>query len=152
MCLVDLGLGQAGDLLGTILNLAVGKLESAEDTGALLDGIVASQLVVCNAVQSAVAWEDCMLVWLRQYRSRMFIRFRLTASWASGHALAGGTVDSASILLERLVGDAASTIGSLAGVELAASDAVNTLNIGDGGRREGNKAKENGGERELHFD
>jgi hypothetical protein len=53
--LVHLGLGQAGDLLGTVLDLAVGSLESAQNTGALLHVVVASQLVVRNAVQSAVA-------------------------------------------------------------------------------------------------
>jgi hypothetical protein len=53
--LVDLGLGQASNLVCTILDLAVGSLESAQDAGALLDGVVASQLVVRNAVQRAVA-------------------------------------------------------------------------------------------------
>ena len=53
--LVDLGLGKAGDLLGTILDLAVRQLEAAQDAGALLDVVVAHQLVVCNAVESTVA-------------------------------------------------------------------------------------------------
>jgi hypothetical protein len=53
--LVDLGLGQAGDLLSTILDLSVGSLESAQNTRALRDVVVASQLVVCNAVQCATA-------------------------------------------------------------------------------------------------
>jgi hypothetical protein len=55
LALVNLGLGQAGDLLGAVLDLAIGRLEAAENTGAFLDGVVANQLVVCNAVQSAVA-------------------------------------------------------------------------------------------------
>jgi hypothetical protein len=53
--LVDLSLGQAGDLSGTILDLSVGGLEAAQNAGALLDSVVASKLVVGNAVQSAVA-------------------------------------------------------------------------------------------------
>ena len=55
--LVDLGLGQAGNLLGTILDLAVGQLEAAQGAGALLDVGVACQLVVGDAVQSTVAWK-----------------------------------------------------------------------------------------------
>jgi hypothetical protein len=55
--LVDLSLGQAGDLLGTVLDLAVGGLEAAQNAGALLDGVVTSELVVGNAVQGAVAWK-----------------------------------------------------------------------------------------------
>ena len=53
--LVDLGLGKAGDLLGTILDLAVGQLEAAQDAGALLDVVVACELVVGDAVQRTVA-------------------------------------------------------------------------------------------------
>ena len=53
--LVDLGLGQARDLLGTILDLAVGQLEAAQSTGALLDVVVACKLVVGDAVQRTVA-------------------------------------------------------------------------------------------------
>jgi hypothetical protein len=52
--LVNLGLRQAGNLRSTILNLSIGRLESAQNTGAFLDRVVARQLVVCNAVQSAV--------------------------------------------------------------------------------------------------
>lgn len=55
--LVDRGLGQVVDLLGTILELAVGKLESAKNTGSLGHRVIASQLVVGNAVQSATAWD-----------------------------------------------------------------------------------------------
>jgi hypothetical protein len=53
--LVDLGLGQAGDLLSTILDLSVGSLESAQNTRTLRDVVVADQLVVCNAVQCTTA-------------------------------------------------------------------------------------------------
>ena len=53
--LVDLGLSKAVDLLSTVLNLAVGCLEATQNTGALLDVVVAHQLVVCNAVESTVA-------------------------------------------------------------------------------------------------
>lgn len=52
---VHLGLGKAGDLLGTVLDLAIGCLEAAQNAGALLDGVVARQLAGCNAVQSTVA-------------------------------------------------------------------------------------------------
>ena len=52
--LVDLSLRQAGDLLGTVLNLVVGKLETAQDTRALFDSVVTGQLVVGNAVQSSI--------------------------------------------------------------------------------------------------
>jgi hypothetical protein len=76
----------------------------------------------------------------------------LTCSRASGHTLASGTVNSTSILLQGLVGETADAVGCLAGFDLAAGDAVDTLNIGDGGRRDGNEAKENGGDGELHFD
>jgi hypothetical protein len=55
--LVDLGLGQAGDLLGTILDLAVGQLEAAQGAGALLDVGVACELGVGDAVQSTVAYK-----------------------------------------------------------------------------------------------
>jgi hypothetical protein len=57
--LVDLSLRQAGDLLSTVLNLAVGSLETAKNTRALLNGVVASQLGVRDAVESAVAWKTC---------------------------------------------------------------------------------------------
>jgi hypothetical protein len=76
----------------------------------------------------------------------------LTGSGSSRHTLASGTVNSASILLEGLVGGAANTVGNRAGIDLAAGDAVNTLDVGDGGGRDGNKAKEDGGNGELHFD
>jgi hypothetical protein len=56
--LVNLGLGQAGNLLGAILDLAVGGLEAAQNAGALLDGVVAGQLVVGDAVQGTVAYEE----------------------------------------------------------------------------------------------
>jgi hypothetical protein len=67
----------------------------------------------------------------------------LTLSRTSGHALASGTVNGASILLQGLVGETAGAVGCLAGVERAA-DA--------GGGREGNEAKQNGGDGELHVD
>jgi len=75
----------------------------------------------------------------------------LTGSGASGHALSSGAVDRASILLERLVGDTAGAVGGLAGLEVGAGDVVDTLDVGDGGGRDGNEAKENGGDGELHF-
>jgi hypothetical protein len=53
--LVGLGLGKAVNLLGTILNLAIGRLEAAQNARALRDVVVAHQLVVCNAVESTVA-------------------------------------------------------------------------------------------------
>jgi hypothetical protein len=76
----------------------------------------------------------------------------LTGSGTTRHTLASGAVDGASILLERLVGNAASAVGSLAGDDFATSDVVDTLDVGDGGRGDGNEAKENGGDGELHFD
>jgi hypothetical protein len=76
----------------------------------------------------------------------------LTASRASGHAFSSGTVDGASILLQGLVGETAGAVGGLAGLNLAAGNVVDSLNIGDGGRREGNEAKENGGDGELHLE
>lgn len=39
--LVDLCLGQVGDLSSTVLNPAVGGLEAAQNAGALGDGIIA---------------------------------------------------------------------------------------------------------------
>jgi hypothetical protein len=54
--LVDLGLGQVVDLLGTVLDLSVGSLETAKNAGALGNVVVASQLVVGNAVQSTAAY------------------------------------------------------------------------------------------------
>jgi hypothetical protein len=53
--LVDLGLVKVGDLLGTVLDLAVGSLEAAQNAGTLGDVVVADQLVVGNAVESTVA-------------------------------------------------------------------------------------------------
>jgi hypothetical protein len=53
--LVDLGLGQAGDLLSAVLDLSVCGLEAAKYAGALLDGVVAGQRGGGNAVKSAVA-------------------------------------------------------------------------------------------------
>jgi hypothetical protein len=76
----------------------------------------------------------------------------LTGSGTTGHTLASGSVDGACILLERLVGDAAVTVGGLASNDFATSDVVDTLDVGDGGRGDGDKAKENGGDGELHFD
>jgi hypothetical protein len=73
-------------------------------------------------------------------------------SRASGHTLSSGTVDSASILLQGAVGDTAGAVGCLAGFNVATGNIVDTLNIGDGGRRDGDEAKENGGDGELHFD
>jgi hypothetical protein len=76
----------------------------------------------------------------------------LTGSGASRHTLSSGTVDGASILLQGLVGNTAGAVGRLAGVQLGTSDVVDTLDIGDGGGRDGNEAKENGGDGELHVD
>jgi hypothetical protein len=59
--LVDLGLGQAGNLLGTILDLAVRGLETAQNAGALLDVVIASKLVVCDAVEGTAACEMLVL-------------------------------------------------------------------------------------------
>jgi hypothetical protein len=68
----------------------------------------------------------------------------LTCSRSSGHTLSSGAVDGASILLQGLVGEAAVAVGCLAGLDIGASDAVDTLDIGDGGGRDGDEAKENG--------
>jgi hypothetical protein len=76
----------------------------------------------------------------------------LTSSRASGHAFSSGAVDGASILLQGLVGDTAGAVCGLAGIDHAAGNVVDTLNIGDGSRREGNEAKEDGGDGELHID
>ena len=53
--LVDLSLGQVVNLLGTVLDLSVGCLETAQNAGALGDVVVACELVVGNAVQSTTA-------------------------------------------------------------------------------------------------
>ena len=66
----------------------------------------------------------------------------LTLSRTSWYTLASLSVDGASILLQGLVGNAAGAVG-LAGVERAA-DA--------GGGGDGDEAKENGGDGELHVD
>lgn len=77
--------------------------------------------------------------------------FLLTCSWPSGHTLASSTVNCACILLQRLVGDAAGAIGSLASLDLGTRSVADTLDISNGGRGDGNKAKENGGDGELHL-
>jgi hypothetical protein len=59
--LVDLCLGQVGDLSSTVLNLAVGGLEAAQNAGALGDGVVAGQLGGGNAVQGAIAYIDVLV-------------------------------------------------------------------------------------------
>ena len=66
--LVDLGLSKAVDLLSTVLNLAVGCLEATQNARALLDVVVAHQLVVCNAVESTVAWKMCVSIVLRDFQ------------------------------------------------------------------------------------
>jgi hypothetical protein len=70
----------------------------------------------------------------------MCMRLQLTSSRASGHTLSSGSVDSASILLQGLVGDTANAVSRLARFDLEG-----------GGRGDGEKAKENGGDGELHF-
>ena len=77
--------------------------------------------------------------------------FGLTSSGTSGNALASGAVDGAGILLQGLVGQAAGTVGGLAGLDLGTSDVVDTLDVGDGGGGDGDEAKENGGDGELHL-
>lgn len=76
----------------------------------------------------------------------------LTLSGASRHTLSSGTVDSASILLEGSVGDAAGTVGSLASLDLTASDTVDALDVGDGSGRDGNEAEKSSGDGETHID
>ena len=76
----------------------------------------------------------------------------LTLSGTTGHALACSTVDGAGILLQRAVGNTAGTVGSLASVDLGAGGVADALDVGDGGSRDGDEAKENGGDGELHFD
>ena len=75
----------------------------------------------------------------------------LTSSGTSGNTLASGAVDGAGILLQRLVGQAAGTVGGLAGLDLGTSNVVDTLDVGDGGGGDGDEAKENGGDGELHI-
>ena len=86
-----------------------------------------------------------------QYCPKRYVGILLTCSWASRHTLASGTVDSAGILLQRLVGDTASPVGCLAGVKHAARSVAYAFDIGDSGRGDGDKAKENGGDGELHI-
>jgi len=78
-------------------------------------------------------------------------RVGLTSSGTSGNTLASGAVDGAGILLQGLVGQAADTVGGLAGLDLGTSDVVDTLDVGDGGGGDGDEAKENGGDGELHL-
>ena len=75
----------------------------------------------------------------------------LTRSGTSGNTLASGTVNGAGILLQRLVGQAAGTVGGLAGLDLGTSNVVDALDVGDGGGGDGDEAKENGGDGELHL-
>jgi hypothetical protein len=77
--------------------------------------------------------------------------FGLTSSGTSGNTLASGAVDGAGILLQGLVGQAAGTVGGLAGLDLGTSDVVDTLDVGDGGGGDGDEAKENGGDGKLHL-
>lgn len=86
-----------------------------------------------------------------QYCPKRFPGISLTCSRASRHTLASGTVDSAGILLQRLVGNAASPVGCLAVLKLAARSVAYAFDIGDSGRGDGDKAKENGGDGELHI-
>lgn len=76
----------------------------------------------------------------------------LTLSRASRNTLSSGTVDGTSILLERSVGNAAGTVGSLASLDLAASDTIDTLDVSDGGGRDGDEAEENSRDGETHVD
>lgn len=75
----------------------------------------------------------------------------LTCSWTSRHALASGTVDSASVLLQRFVGETARAVRCLASLNDVAGSVADALDIGDGGRGYGDEAKENGGDGELHL-
>ena len=76
----------------------------------------------------------------------------LTSSGTSGNTLASGTVNGAGILLQGFVGDTAGAVGRLTGLELAARGVADTLDVSDGGRRDGDEAKEDGGDGELHID
>ena len=114
--------------MSTILDSAIGRLEAAQDARSLRNVVVAHQLVVCNAVQGAIA-----------------------CSWTSRHALASGTIDGASVLLQRLVGETARAVRCLASLDDVAGSIADALYIGDGGRGDGDEAKENGGDRELHL-
>lgn len=86
-----------------------------------------------------------------QFCPKRYPGILLTCSWTSRHTLASGTVDSAGILLQGLVGDTASPVGCLAVLKLAARSVAYAFDIGDSGRGDGDKAKENGGDGELHI-
>jgi hypothetical protein len=50
-----------------------------------------------------------------------------------------------------LVGNTASTVGCLAGLKLGSGGVAHAFDIGDGGRGDGDEAKEKGGDGELHI-
>jgi len=151
--LVNLSLSQAVNLLSTILNLAVGSLETAQVTRTLLDVVVAYELVVCYAVECAVAFSITLahvsLSFSRTPSSVLWIWIR-TSSRSSRHTLSSRTIHSASILLERLLGDTASAVGSLTVLKHAAGGVADVFDVGDGGGGDGDEAEEEGCDGELH--
>jgi hypothetical protein len=50
-----------------------------------------------------------------------------------------------------LVGNTASPVGCLAGLKLGSRGVAHAFDIGDGGRGDGDEAKEKGGDGELHI-
>ena len=75
-----------------------------------------------------------------------------TSSRSSRHTLASRTVNSASILLERLLGDTACAVGSLTVLKDSAGGVADVFDVGDGGGGDGDEAEEEGCDGELHFD
>lgn len=110
------------------------KLTTAQVLATLLNGVAADQVGLGHAAQGAAAGAAA-------------------GNAAALLAVAGG----AGVLLERGVGDAALAAGGRpAGVLAAqddgvAGDVADALDVGDGGRGDGDEA-ENGGEGELHLD
>jgi len=74
-----------------------------------------------------------------------------TSSRSSRHTLSSRTVNSASILLERLLGDTACAVGSLTVLKYSAGGVADVFDVGDGGGGDGDEAEEEGCDGELHF-
>jgi len=152
--LVNLSLSKTVDLLSTILNLAVGSLETAQVARALLDVVIAYELVVGYAVESAVAlFTSASITHTPSRKELVWVLWRWirTSSRSSRHTLARRTINSASILLERLLGDTASAVSSLTVLKHAAGSVADVLDVGDGGGGDGDEAEEEGCDGELHF-
>ena len=74
-----------------------------------------------------------------------------TRSRPSRYTLARRTINSASILLERLLRDTACAVGSLTVLKYSAGGVADVFDVGDGGGGDGDEAEEEGGDGELHF-